>query len=93
MMYVGQTIMQVITIIAATLSIGVIVKLVFNELNEYQKKQMAPFEKTLQKIMETCGDGLKTITTEMAIMIKRENQRNEKFYRTVKDIDELDKDE
>lgn len=74
-------------IIMGTFSIATIVKIVFDELFKYQSKREAKYEKSLNNLLEACGEGIRVLFNGMEKMINTEtkSQKDEKEY----DFDEL----
>ena len=75
-------------IIMGTFSVATIVKIVFDELFKYQSKREAKYEKSLNNLLEACGEGIKVIFHGMEKMFKTEETENKK-QEEYDDFDEL----
>ena len=65
-------------IIMGTFSIATIVKIVFDELFKYQSKREAKYEKSLNNLLEACGEGIRVLFNGMEKMFKTEESENKK---------------
>lgn len=69
----------VVSIVAATFGVTFIIKTVFDELDHYRRERTKPFEKSLNKLLDTCSEGVVSMMDAVKKTTEPKNVKYEDF--------------
>lgn len=87
--YFGELMVIIISILVGMIGVELIIKLVFKELSKFKKEQNEPYEKSLNKMLDTFTNGFEAIFTAMGESLK---PKDEKEHSWEPDLSDWDKD-
>lgn len=70
--YLGQMLVVIVGVLATTFGLKLVIQTIFAELSKYHKKQLEPFEGSLNKLFSNCSEALSTMLN-MACAATAEN--------------------
>ena len=69
----------VVAIVAASFGVNFIIKTVFDEMSHYRRDQVKPFEKSLNGLLNTCGEAVGEMINALKKTTEPSNAKYEEF--------------